>query len=101
MIKGAIAVTVNEDLKPLIPAFLKNRTLDLVNLDSALGDLDFKKIDDIAHSLKGVAGSFGFHLLAKIGAEIQLAAKSSDTAGIRRLLSDGKDFMTRVSVSYS
>lgn len=81
-----IIVEVDEDLEDLIPGFLERRQQDLQIFQQALTKKDFTQIKQLAHTLKGTGGGYGFAELSDIGQQIEQAAASGDDAKIDELL---------------
>lgn len=96
----SIIVTVDEDLKEIIPVFLKNRLKDLSAIYNDLEKEDFEDIRVRGHSMKGVGAGYGFVLVTDLGARLEIAAKEKDTGGIRRVAAELADYMARVEVVF-
>ena len=91
---------VEADLASLIPGFLVNRQKDLVDLESALAAKDFQKLQRIGHTLRGVAGSYGFDLIGEYGTEIERAAQLGEAPLIEQNLKKMLEFLQYVEVIY-
>lgn len=100
MNKPGITVTVDPDLEELIPGFLENRAKDLQSLRTALGGGDYKSIQSIGHSLKGVGGGYGFNGLSELGAKIESAVKSGAVDSLSGLIEELGDYLERVDVKF-
>jgi histidine phosphotransfer protein HptB len=100
MSAGPISVSIDKDLEDLIPGFLENRKKDVVLLGEALDAGKIDSLKSIGHSLKGVGGGYGFHELSAIGAEIERIAKAGQTAGIRELIDQMSDYLSRIEIVY-
>ncbi|WP_321328000.1 Hpt domain-containing protein [uncultured Ilyobacter sp.] len=91
---------ISEDLKILIPNFIKNRMEDAENLLLLLKNKDYQEASKISHSLKGVLGSYGFKNGYLMTSEIDKKIKNSD---FERLLEEAQDFqkyMSNVEIEY-
>ena len=91
---------VEEDLAALIPGFLQNRKNDIAELQACLAANDYKKIQRIGHTLKGVCGSYGFDLMGAYGSKIEQAAVKMDQESIQVYLSKMTIYLERVQVIY-
>ena len=95
-----IIVEVDVDLEDLIPGFLERRQQDLLSLQLALDQKDFKNIGQQAHTLKGVGGGYGFDAISCISREMQLAAENSDTEEIADKIKELADYLSHVEVVF-
>ena len=75
-----ILVRVNPRFADLIPEFLQNRRQDVIAMLSALDRGDFETVESLGHGMKGAGGSWGFHAITDIGAALEQAGESADTA---------------------
>ena len=66
---------VEEDLRDLIPNFVKNRKKDIVDLELALKNNDYQAAVRIGHILKGISASYGFIKLGEYGALLEKNAQ--------------------------
>ena len=95
-----IQVTVDVELRELIPGFLENRAKDAVRMEEALERRDYEFLKRLGHSMKGVGGGYGFDEITRLGAEIERAAAASDEALLRGLRAQLNEYMQRVAVVY-
>lgn len=95
-----IIVTVDEDLKEIIPVFLRNRQKDIAAIHEALNSGDFEDIRVRGHSMKGVGAGYGFEPVTVLGARLEVAAKAGDREEIRRAVAELAEYMVRVEVVY-
>ena len=58
---------------------------DLHKLESALGEVDWKQVAFMAHSLKGVAGVFGASKIVALAIELEAVAKCHDLTAAREV----------------
>lgn len=91
---------VNPDLAELIPWFLDNRRKDIEAISNMVAAQDFKGLERLGHTLKGTCAGYGFDHLGKIGAQLELAAKTSNAEEIQRLNQEMKDYLQEVKVVY-
>lgn len=78
---GTAVVYVEPEIAPLIPSFLANRRRDIHRLKSMVEQQQFEGIRYLAHTLKGVGGSYGFELLSELGRQLELAASTQSLDG--------------------
>ena len=95
-----ITVTIDSDLEELIPGFLENRKKDLENLAKAAVIKDFKTIQSLGHSLKGVGGGYGFDRISEIGAVLEEAGKNSSLDSANEQINQLKDYMSRLEIVF-
>jgi HPt (histidine-containing phosphotransfer) domain-containing protein len=96
--EGKIPIHVDPDLADLIPGFLDKRRKDTVALLAALERSEFETIRILGHSMKGSGGGYGFDAISEIGAALEQAAKSNNSAEIRQQVSDLSSYLDRVEV---
>jgi len=72
-----VAVT-SPTLAAQVPAFLKNRRLDVVTLLDAISRGDLDTVARLGHDMKGAGASFGFQTVTDIGAGLEREAGRGD-----------------------
>lgn len=97
---NSISVIIDSDLEDLIPGFLENRLKDLEKLRNALSNSDFKTIQSIGHSLKGVGGGYGFDEISRLGAEIETAAKNDASEDIESNVSALENYLNNIEIKF-
>lgn len=75
-------VSIDSDLKPLMPLFLAGRKKDIVDIREALARHDFHTIGRIAHGMKGAGSLYGFKRVATLASSIGEAAKAGSATSI-------------------
>jgi PAS domain S-box-containing protein len=75
---------IPEAIVALQPAFLANRRLDLAKMRSALAAQDFAAIQAIGHNCKGTGVGYGFPDIGRVGAAVEMAAKSRDAGKVEQ-----------------
>lgn len=71
------------DLWPMMEDFLIRREKEIIELQRLVDIGDFVSIRFIGHRLKGTGGGFGLPVLSEIGAQLEEAAKTENSARIR------------------
>jgi HPt (histidine-containing phosphotransfer) domain-containing protein len=95
-----ITVVIDEDLADLIPGYMDNRRADIESIKTALLEEDLETIRIIGHSMKGSGGGYGFDLITEIGANIEDAAKASDTEEIKKQSNALSVYISNIEVVY-
>ncbi len=97
---GPVVVLVDSAFEPLIPKFMANRNKEVTTMSEAITKSDFETIRQVAHGMKGVSGSYGFHGMTTIAGRVEDAAKAADGASIRQDLVELKSYLARVEITY-
>lgn len=79
-------VQVPQELLPFIPGYLQRRDSDILELRTYIQSQNFTAIGALAHKLKGVGSSYGFHAVTEIATELNLVAKNKDELRARKLI---------------
>ena len=93
-----ILVRVNPRFADLIPAFLQNRRQDVIAMLSALDRGDFETVESLGHGMKGAGGSWGFHAITDIGAALEQAGESADTAASHKWVGELSTYLDCVEI---
>lgn len=93
-------VVIDASLAPLVPKFLAHRLAETVALTEHLGASDFEAVRRIAHTVKGVGGSYGFDRISEIAVLMEQAAKAADAAMVARRIQDMRSYLERIDVVY-
>lgn len=95
---GKIVIRIDPVLKAFAPGFLKIMDRYMESIVGHLRQKDFAKIRDIAHRLKGEAGTYGFAEAGKLGGMIQVAAENRNAIEIRDLVNRLSDYIKQVEI---
>lgn len=68
----------DDDLRHLLPEYVRRRTKDLDGMKAALNNRDFEAIARLAHQIRGNGENYGFGALTEIGARIEALSKAGD-----------------------
>jgi HPt (histidine-containing phosphotransfer) domain-containing protein len=90
---------IPDELKPLVPAYLKRRDQDIEQLQILIKNDDFDGIQKVAHNLKGHGSSYGFEVISDLGEKITQATKDKNIARISKLTSDLQSELTTIRQS--
>lgn len=93
-------VLVPEALRPLIPRFQQRTAAELARLQAALAAGDWRSIEQMAHKLKGSAGSYGFHHLGNLAGRLETAAKAAEPSVATALVAALHEHFAKASVRY-
>ena len=93
-----IIITPDPDLLDLIPNYLKNRQVDIVELKKAFEARDFQHIRSIGHSIKGSGAGYGFAGLTDIGSALEAAAKGGDGQAVQNSITEMEAYLADVQV---
>lgn len=93
-------VVIDASLEPLVPKFLEHRMAETVALAEHLAASDFEAVRRIAHTVKGVGGSYGFDRISEIAAVMEQGAKAGDGATVARTVYELRSYLERIDVVY-
>lgn len=97
---GKEIVIVDEDIKELIPGFLRNRESDIKKLTEALEEEDFETIRIIGHSMKGFGSGYGFRFVSEIGAVLEIAGKELDRKTAEKSIQRLREYFKNIEIRY-
>lgn len=93
-----ILIQVDPDLLELAEPYLAKRKEEITVLETLLKASDYPSIQSLAHKMKGVAASYGFEELSRLGAELEMEAKASNAAPMSQILGLIRDYLSRVEI---
>ena len=73
-----MATSLDDEIRALMPTYLKNREKDLMNLSEALRVGNFDQCASIFHRIRGTAASYGFPSIGKIAERGEQYSNQSD-----------------------
>jgi PAS domain S-box-containing protein len=85
--------------RSLIKRFVVRLSAQFSVIEQAALTADYEQLVDLAHWLKGSAGSVGFHDFTEPAEALVLYAKQQDRSGIAEKLYEIKDLISRIEVS--
>lgn len=95
-----VRVSIDPDLKDLIPGFLQNRHHDVQTLQEAVAVGDFDTIRTLGHRMRGDGGGYGFHLISEIGDALEKAAFENNSHEIMARVRELSAYLGRIEVVY-
>ncbi len=95
-----IYVSIDADLKELIPGYIENRLEDIKSISELLRDGDYENIRILGHSMKGSGGGYGFDRISEIGETIEDAAMEKNPGAIRNCIDELSTYLNSVVISY-
>ncbi len=87
---------LDSTMEMLKPKFLQKREQDVAALETALRVGNFDRIRTIGHRIKGLAGSYGFDQIGRIGGALEQAALAKDVQTIARQIAELAQALARV-----
>ena len=91
-------VKVGRHLADLIPSFMDSRRKELEALNAAFSRGDGEELRKLAHRMAGFAASYGFERMARLGTELEAAARRGDHDAVASLLLSYDDYLRRVRI---
>ena len=95
-----IKIKVDEDLRELLPGYLRSRRDELARISALLEAGDFDSLWTIGHKLHGSGGGFGLDFITETGARMEKAAKARDKAALKAQAAELKDFLDSVEIEF-
>lgn len=83
-------------LYKLLALFLSSSEINLLELKTAIDENDFKKIESMAHKIKGAAGNMRFYPIEELSGEIEILARSQKNADYQKMYRDFEKMMKTV-----
>lgn len=94
-----VVIKIDEDLIDLIPDYISKRHGEVHLLKEALEKSEFDKIRELAHKLRGSAGSYGFDQLSEIGQVIEENCKDENFVVIRQAIGQYELYLKRLKIT--
>jgi HPt (histidine-containing phosphotransfer) domain-containing protein len=91
----------DEDLKEILPGYLKKRLAEVIVLQQLFIDKDYTAIRSIAHNLKGTGLSYGLEGAGDIGTLLEDAIKAADYDSALVHFKSLKDYFDNLEVIYT
>lgn len=93
-----IIAHVDSDLEDLIPEFMELRRKDIISINKALEEGDYKTIEILGHSMKGSGGGYGFDAITEIGKVLEIASREPNDQEIKKQVALLSDYIERVEI---
>lgn len=97
---GPLRISIDPDLRDLIPGFLDNRRHDIEILREALAIGNFDTIRTLGHRMRGDGGGYGFHMISEIGRALEKAAGEKNSDEITERVHELTSYLGRIEVVY-
>ncbi|MEP6887572.1 MAG: Hpt domain-containing protein [Nitrospirales bacterium] len=97
---GPLRISIDPDLRDLIPGFLQNRRLDIQALQEAVVVGNFDTIRTVGHRMRGDGGGYGFHMISEIGHALETAALQKNSQEITARVQELTTYLGRIEVVY-
>lgn len=97
-------VYVDQTIEAFVPAFLRDRKLDVLKMEKALEEGDFEELAEVSAFMKESGSSFGFKELMRLALGIFNASKKKDlkrAAGLVQQVARHLEAVRVVYVPYS
>ena len=95
-----LRISIDPDLRGLIPGFLQNRNHDVQMLQEAVAIGNFDTIRTLGHRMRGDGGGYGFHLISQIGHALESAAREENSHEIIARVQELSTYLGRIEVVY-
>jgi len=93
-------VTIDAELKELIPRFIQLRHEDIQAIKEALDEGDYETISRLGHTMKGSGISYGFDYISEIGKQMEHAAKSQERDGVNKCLLKLSNYLENIEITF-
>jgi CheY-like chemotaxis protein/HPt (histidine-containing phosphotransfer) domain-containing protein len=91
-----IVVRTKAKFAHLVPSYLDSCRHGVVEMRDALERVDFAALRTLGHDISGSGGAYGFQAITDIGASLQQAAESADSAVAGQWIAELADYLDRV-----
>lgn len=71
-------IDVDAVIRPLLPNYIRRRTVDIELIDAFLSAGDFSEIRRLAHNMRGSGTAYGFPMITELGGRMEEAAVAFD-----------------------
>jgi len=88
----------DNEIRPLVPAFLANRHGDVAAFRRHLMTSDFAAIGALGHSLTETGRGYGFDGITEIGSAIERAAHHEDRDTVEARVTHLSEYLNRVQL---
>jgi HPt (histidine-containing phosphotransfer) domain-containing protein len=96
-----LVVRIDPDLRDLVPIFIAHKREDAQAIVAAIASADYEALSQLGHRIRGEGGSYGFEELTKIGATLEISAKSRDLAAVRKSAQELIAYLDSVEIVYN
>lgn len=93
-------VYVDQTIEEFVPAFLRDRRLDVQRMKKALSERDFKELAEVSAFMKESGSSFGFKDLMRLALGVFNASKSKDLKRASGMVDQVERYLETVRIVY-
>lgn len=93
-------VSIDEDIRDLVPGYLENREKDLQSIKEWLASENFDQIKSLGHTMKGSGSGYGFDTITEIGKNIESAASAKNVSAIQGELDRLRNYLDNLEITY-
>ena len=94
-------VSINAEIRELIPGFLKNTQEEISSLQDAVSEKNYEMIRRLGHRIKGACLCYGFEEMGGIGGQIESAGQEKDDLqSVHSLVNEIAFYMDHVEIVY-
>lgn len=95
-----ITVSIDPDLKELIPAYLEKMKKNCTDILNALAQDDLNVALTFGHQMKGSGGGYGFEAISTYGNMIEEAARAHQKDQIATISNELLNYLNNIEVVY-
>jgi HPt (histidine-containing phosphotransfer) domain-containing protein len=93
-------VIVNPRFEKILDHFVTEQKQNVQILRDACGKLDHETLIFLGHKMKGSCGTFGFHDLSRLGAEIEISAEAKDFESVNYNIRLMEEFLLNMRITW-
>lgn len=93
-------VSVDKDLRDIMPGYLEARRRELPELFAFHSAGDMESLRKAGHNLAGSGGGYGLDRLSELGKAVEVLSRAGDAAGVYARLADIRDYIENLEIVY-
>jgi hypothetical protein len=94
-----LVALVPADIADLIPVFLENRSKELDQLRTALGEANFVRLNHFGERMYALGNPYGFRQITTFGRHIREACSLQNKVAIGQVLDQYEDYLSKVTMA--
>lgn len=95
-----LTALVHNDIRDLIPGFLRNRDLEVRALRQAIADEDAQRVEHLACRMYGAGNPFGFRQVTTFGKQLRQACAALDFDEAAEIVAQYEQYLSDVEIKY-